>query len=160
MVKLSFTQFYQANYRMAFFYTYRRILNTHTTEDILADSFLATYESWAKIIDQNYKNYFFRILQNQINSYLRKIYQFELLQLDSEHEEFESYQYIDRISDYKSIIREKLALLPKSDQQYFELKYSANFSFRQIAEQLNISLNNAKVINNRLIKKLKQLCIK
>lgn len=154
-----FKSFYKENYKKYFWFAYKRVGNFEDAEEIVAESFSAIWQNWDNIDkDKNFKSYTFRICLNKLNDFLRRKYNLHLELVDTEILESEVYQglQVEDSKPKKSILKNLVEDLSDREKKLIELKYVSNYSFSEIAKELNITKQNAKVINNRIIKKLKQ----
>lgn len=162
--KTEFVKFYKENYKIVIGYTYKRIVKWEDVEDIVSNSFLALWENRSNLTEDNIKNYLYGILKNKTYDYLRSKYKIDLNNIS-----FEEYEDIiidendGKNSRSKSknmnLILEMSKELKEREQRLIQLKYVEKKTNREISEELGISINNAKVLNNRIIKKLKKLWI-
>jgi RNA polymerase sigma-70 factor (ECF subfamily) len=162
--KTEFVKFYKENYKIVIGYTYKRIVKWEDVEDIVSNSFLALWENRSNLTEDNIKNYLYGILKNKTYDYLRSKYKIDLNNIS-----FEEYEDIiidendGKNSRSKSknmnLILEMSKELKEREQRLIKLKYVEKKTNREISEELGISINNVKVLNNRIIKKLKKLWI-
>jgi len=159
--KYKFDDFYEQYFDYVFNYIYLRIPSIHDTEDIASEVFTAIWQNWKNINhDINIRNYVFKIAKNKINDYLRKFYRINLhtAHVDPEEIPFEKI-VVDsaRSKKTESILTSICLSLNPKEKKYFSLRYEKNYTFKEISEELGITINNAKVYNNRLVKKIKKL---
>lgn len=153
---MSFEEFYNLNYSKSYYFTIKYVVNIHDTEDILAESYIALFEAREKL--EELERYFWSILRNKINDFLRRRYKFYITSFDDDLTE-ECQNKSNNINKrLLTLIDEKIEKMSKLDQQLFDLKYREKISSKEIAQKLRLTVNNVKVRNNRLIKRLKKLC--
>jgi len=159
-----FKDFYESSFDRIFNYVYSRSSNFQDAEDIVSEVFTAVWTSWGKIERDNAIYFTFRIARNKTNDFLRKRYKiFEIFTEKSVEEladEYKNEKSFKNERKLKNILEKMLESLSERDKLLFRLKYKENKSFSEISEILNITKNNAKVINNRLIKNFKSQCQK
>ncbi len=158
-----FSKVYRTIFDDIYGYVYKRIANYADTEDIVEETFIALWESWESIEPASTRKYAFGIARNKIADHLRKHYRI-LVKL-SEFKEEEDYgspnvaKVKTKLNEYRTILNELIENLADREKSLILLKYQENKSFLQIAEELKITQNNAKVLHNRIIKKLQKLWI-
>ncbi len=152
-----FTTYYKLKYRGIFKYVYERIPKYEDIEDIVSESFLALWNSRNNLSTNNIDGYLFRIVRNKINDKLREKYKIDIKNTqyneDIEIEEIDKSEKI--IKQDNNYIKEYINSLKEKEQTIITLKYYENKSNKEIANRLNTTINNIKVIHNRIIKKLK-----
>lgn len=152
-----FIDFYKNNYNIIVGYVYKRVVKWEDVEDIVSDSFIALWESKDNLKEENIKNYLYGVVRNKIADYLRRKYKIEIKSISfDEYEDIikkeeESY----KSKDYTNLIMRLTKDLKEREKKLINLKYIDKKSFREISEELNITINNTKVLHNRIIKKLK-----
>lgn len=162
--KTEFVKFYKENYKIVIGYTYKRIVKWEDVEDIVSNSFLALWENRSNLTQGNIRNYLYGILKNKIYDYLRSKYKIDLKNISfEEYEDTIIDEDVDKNSQSESknmnLILEISKELKEREQRLIKLKYIERKTYKEISEELGISINNAKVSNNRIIKKLKKLWI-
>lgn len=155
MTSSEFTSYYKINFKKIFRYVYSRIPSIHDTEDIVADSFLALWKSNVTI-ENNTDSYLLRIVKNKINDYLRRKYRIELITSSFEDTIGQTNtKEPEEIKSSNNIVHNVLSLLNTRDKKVIELKYFQGRTNNEIATTLGITINNVKVIHNRIIKRIK-----
>ncbi|MBW7954165.1 sigma-70 family RNA polymerase sigma factor [Candidatus Dojkabacteria bacterium] len=155
MTSSEFTSYYKINFKKIFRYVYSRIPSIHDTEDIVADSFLALWKSNVTI-ENNTDSYLLRIVKNKINDYLRRKYRIELITSSFEDTIGQTNtKEPEEIKSSNNIVHNVLSLLNTRDKKVIELKYFQGRTNNEIATILGITINNVKVIHNRIIKRIK-----
>lgn len=163
-----FREYYNKYFGHIFNYLKQRVPLIEDVEEITLDTFNSLWISWGNLVSQeNVKPYLFGICKNKLNDFLRKKYKIngEIVLLDKVLEE--SLVIQDNLdSDVKNTsknnkIIERLKTLSQQlgpkEQKVMQLKHEKNLSIAQIASAMGITVTNVKVINNRLLKKLKKL---
>lgn len=160
MNKEQFTQIYKENFKRVFRYFFKRVNRVVDVEDLTSEVFESIYKV-NNLDSVDIEKYIFGIARNKLRDYLRKRYRIEynLLSWDDFEESYWQSESNKR-RDMTPIIKELVKELGESDKKLFKYKYIDNLNNIQISKELDISKNNVKVRNNRLIKKLKELWIK
>lgn len=159
-----FKEFYNANFKIVYNYLKQRIPLAEDCVEVVFETFNAIWFSWDNIDkNQNVKGLLFKICKNKLNDFLRRKYSLDqkFSALDSELEETLFFEDSNENNNQNLSLNNKLAKalekLNETEQKIVQLKYFENLSNTQIAKELNLNIGNVKVINNRLLKKLKNL---
>lgn len=158
------------NYEKLYSCAYRMIGNHQDTEDVLQNSFLKAYNNIEKFRGESeLYTWVYRIVINESYRFFQKINKLpvtiitEKLKIN-ETEFFESISYSPSFDESLIIdeMREKclqgfLKCLPKNQRVCFLLKTCMNLKNQDIADILDISLENVKVTLHRGRKKLQEL---
>lgn len=135
--------------------------NKQDAEDISQDVFVKVYFSLKAFKGlSSFKTWLYRIIINNVNGYYRKLkllstFNFELSKVDYLH----IYDDENILGQFdKEALRNAVISLKKVQRNVVMLRIYNNHSFKEIANLLNISINNAKVsfhqAKNNLIKKV------
>ncbi|MEI7578435.1 MAG: sigma-70 family RNA polymerase sigma factor [bacterium] len=153
-----FNTFYQKSFLVLIKYFLRRVPKLVDAEDLTAETFIVIWENWEKIEKETRQNFLFGIARNKLNTYLRKKYQLEIRTREFDENtdlEIVSEQRINPgNANLKNILSELVNQLSEREQFLIKAKYMKHKTFRELAAELKITINNAKVIHNRLIKNL------
>jgi RNA polymerase sigma-70 factor (ECF subfamily) len=146
-----------------FDYVYRIVSGffrqSEDVEDIVAETFMQLWQMWDDVEQEKLKQLLRVISRRRVYDLLRKKYKVSLTEIaDNFIDESENEQegHPGRHTAALEKIDQCVAQLSEREQFLFELKYKRNLSFGEIAKELELTLNNVKVINNRLLKKIKQ----
>lgn len=137
-------------------YTYilLTVKNEHLAEDIFQDTFIKVINSLKKGKYQDngkFVSWVVRIAHNLIIDYFRKEKQLNTgLSSDFELDVFNSCKYSDKTIEEEMVkdqidhdIRSLIDLLPEDQRQVVLLRHYGDLSFKEIAEQTNVSINTA-----------------
>lgn len=168
-VEIKFADFYKKQFRKIFIYVYERVPKKEDVEDIVADSFSVIWNAYSDKSKDELEliKILYGVVRNKIADYLRNVYKLTFIELESkvlnefpEVKETQSTNSSSNFSILKHIINLLKEDLNEKERLLYEVKYVENMTYRQISEVMGITENNAKVINNRLLKKLKNLWMK
>lgn len=171
--KFDFENLYQSTFRSIYRYIYYRIGNTHDTEEVVSETYLAAWKNFTLISPEvSPKSWLFGIAAHKLNDFLRRKYKVDsnFLPPVSEATQLDPSIYLsgrnpiansnNRNSTsikYLNLLEELVKQLPAAEQEFIDLRFSKNYKLAEVAKELNITENNAKVRQNRIIKKLKKL---
>lgn len=149
---------------------FRIIGNHQDTEDVLQSSFLNAYKNLSKFRNESKLfTWLYRIVINECYKYFEYIDKLPLIRITenlgiTEKEFFDSIEYIPDFNDNLIIdeLREKclqafLKCLPKNQRVCFLLKTCTGLKNKEIAEILDMSVENVKVTLFRGRKRLQEL---
>lgn len=131
-------------------------------KDSIHDLFLELYKYRKKLSDtDNVKNYLFKSLKRKIfvnqKRRLKVTYQQELL--DSPNFKKESFEKTiieaEQREEVSSALKKAIHELSDRQRQAINLKYNAEFSYTEIAELLEISVESSRTLIYRALKSLK-----
>jgi len=156
-----FEQIYLQYFDGIFRFVNRRVADISDVEDIVSETFESLWKSYNRLnqVDETrVKNLIYKIASNKVNDFLRKKYRFKIVFLEEDFVGTTQNDNIDRRSSvYLDIVSMKVNKLRDRDREFYSLKYVENCTYAEIAQKMRITVANAKVINNRLVTKLKNL---
>lgn len=158
------------DYHKLYSCAFRMIGNHQDTEDVLQNSFLLAYKNLSTFRNESKLfTWLYRILINESYKHFNYINKLPLVKITedlgvTEQEFFDSIEYTDNFDDDLVIdeLREKclqafLKCLPKKQRVCFLLKTCTGLKNKEIAEILNMSVENVKVTLFRGRKQLQEL---
>ncbi|MCH8330078.1 MAG: sigma-70 family RNA polymerase sigma factor [Bacteroidetes bacterium] len=155
----SFEYFYTKYHEQIFRYIYQRIDSKDTAADLTSQVFMKALMNINSFQYRGipFSSWLYRIAMNEMNQMFRKKKVQHTLNMDLEDikdmaEEIESG---DKEEQIKAIINE-IDGLKDEDVLLIEMRYFEKRPFREIAEILNITENNAKVKVYRILDKIKR----
>lgn len=123
-------------------------------EELAQRTFLRVLDHLSTLDARSFRPYLFRIAANLCKNHLRDrarlVFGVPLSVAAPEGESVESKQRRVRV-------RESLARLPLRQRQVVSLRIEAGLAFKEIAESLGITENNAKVTYHYAVKRLREL---
>ncbi len=145
-------------------FVYGRIGDTTITEDIVADTFTAFIEGIERFkFNSKVSTYIFGIALNKTRQhwetttkenraeYLEEIHE-EAIEDEQAAEEQEAVELL-----VAKEIQNILSELPENYKQVLTLRFLQNYNTNKTAEIMGITVGNARVLQNRALKKAKQL---
>ncbi|MCG8579563.1 MAG: RNA polymerase sigma-70 factor [Bacteroidales bacterium] len=126
-------------------------------EDLVQEVFVSFWESKKALdIKTSVKSYLFRAVKNNALNYLRKAKRFHHEQID---EQFESHEDIiedeEAIEVRKQQLYKEIELLSPQAKVVFESIVFSNMKYKEVAEELDISVNTVKTTFSRALKRLR-----
>lgn len=163
----AFTELYNIYIDQIFGFVKRRVNHTETAEDLVSDVFRkvflnlnrfdpdkAAFRTWIYSITSNTLVDYYRSSKNPVKSETIDIE--EIFDLRSKEQ---TPHELALSVEQKEFVQGCVSNLPKKYQKIVQLKYFAEYSNEEIAEVMDLSVNNVRVILHRALKKLKPLII-
>ncbi len=123
------------------------------SEELVQDIFVKIWESRGNIQKHgSFESFLFTVAYNRTISHLRKKeakgkYINYIKSIQTEGEEPKLDEKID-FEKFKQRLENVIELMPRKQKEVFKLKHFENYSYRQISEELNISV---KTVENHLL---------
>lgn len=151
-------------------FVYRFVGNSLEAEDLTQEVFLRVWRSLNQFkLDKSFKTWIFSLAKNVCLDFLKK--KREVLFSDLETEEGESF-FAETLIDpsplppkvlenmeTKQLLNDILKELSPQERMILFLRYNDHFSFREIAETLEMSLNTVTSCHRRALLKLRRKII-
>lgn len=150
-------ELFKENYKGLYYHALSFIKDENASKDIVNDVFEYFWIN-RKDIDISYsaKSFLYSMVRNKAINYLRheevkrKHINFQLSNANLELEEYENNEsLIDKI-------KVSIGNLPPQGRVVFDMCFIQNYSYREIAEELNISINTVKTHISKSMKKLRE----
>lgn len=160
-----FAIFYKKYFNYVLAIASRYIPQRHDLEDVVSEVFFNLWLIFDEIDEKsNIKSLVYLITKRKIYDFLRKRYKVKEHEIsldqieDTISQDLKVYQ--DDRGQLKNFVWQIVQKLPDKYQNFYKWRYQKNYTYRQIAKQMQITLNNAKILNNRLIKQIKSIWTK
>jgi len=145
-------------------YVYSKVGSQPETEDITSEVFLKMVRNLKNFRgESSFKNWLYQIAKNTIADYWRRHYR----KLTVSLEEFMEYDLVKsnpvqediekELAEKEARVKKILDLLPDNYRQILELRFLKKYLIKDIAEALNITISNTKVLQYRALKKAFEL---
>ncbi|MBN2520848.1 MAG: RNA polymerase sigma-70 factor [Bacteroidales bacterium] len=158
--KTSFRFLFDTYNESLFRYAYKLTLNKEVSEEIVQDIFISIWEKRSERNIDNFQHYLFRAVKNRSINYLKQsVRNLEFVD--------ETIAYINtdkrtplhllEANEFSQALEEALLKLPKKCAHIFMLSRNSEMSYKEIADELNISI---KTVENQMgiaLKKLREL---
>ena len=142
-------------------FVYQRTADSELAADITQEIFL---KAMLKLNQFEFRGlpfsaWLFRVAINELNQYFRKNAKRRAISIDDSTIQLMSDELEDTgdLEDRKRKLPMALKGLSASDFQYIQMRFMENRPFKEIADILGITENNAKVKTYRIVKKLQNL---
>lgn len=159
--KREFEKVYKKYFDYVYYFIFRRVAEPADAADVAHDTFLAAWKAWSTYDEERKpKNWLIGIAVHKINDYLRRKYRFADTFIHAEVDNLSANETSSEISlkqkKYKNLLQELIDELKPREKNFINLRFKKNMTIAEVAKELGITSNNAKVIQHRLIKKLRQ----
>jgi len=154
-----FAPIYQRYYEQLFLFIYQRMDSETDAEDLTSQVFLKALINLNKFEFRGFpfSSWLYKIALNEVNQYYRKTKNKRTINLEEHHIKDiiieTSNQYDERKRDQLIKI---LSLLDENKLILIEMRFFEKRSFKEIAQVLNITENNAKVRTYRVLDQMKK----
>lgn len=165
----AYADLYDLYYKQIYRYIYFKVPTKERAEDLTSDTFLKCWEYINKHENavKNFQAFIYQVSRNLIADFYKKPKENQLPIFDEKDEaiqieDTDFTQNLELLSDWQ-ILEKSLRVLGKVNGKWQEavlLKHIEGFSINEIANLLNESKSNVKVLIHRGMEKLKELANK
>jgi RNA polymerase sigma-70 factor (ECF subfamily) len=155
-----FAALYDKYYEQIFRFIYQRIDDKEQAFDATQQTFMKAISNLPKYEFRGvpFASWLYRIASSEVNNLFRA----EKAQRTVNIESVSVYQIIEeiqesKIDEYHDKIVDIISELPEDELQLIEMRFFEKRAFKEIAEILDITENNAKVRTYRILEKLKKM---
>lgn len=148
-------EIYQRYSRELFLYLYAILRDTSAAEDILQDTFLKAFLALDKS-HPNFRAWLYKVGKNECLNYLKR--QKKLVPEAAMEYFHETFSPLDEIlqKEQNHILLKSLMKLPTLSREVIVMQYFFDLPQREIAEILDLSPGNVRIIVHRAKKELKK----
>ena len=162
--KESFAKLYDIFFDAVYNFVFYRLRNVDNANDLVSEIFLKVY-AHLKDFDKNkssFKTWLFTITNNALIDYFRYSNKNNTADFPNYFENLFSDETNQPerkliIDEEKTQILAALDKLNDNERQLIQLKYWFEFSYLEIAEILNLTYSNVRIIHYRALKKLQKI---
>ncbi len=151
---------YERYYKPVFLFLYRRTDDEDLTADLTSQVFLKAMTYLPKYQHKGlpFSAWLFRIAVNEMNMFFRQNKNKRSLSIEDEGFEKIAEELGDDEKEAKiEVLLKGIQSLALEEVQYIELRFFEDRSFKEIADIMSITENNAKVRTYRILDKIKKL---
>lgn len=157
-----FRGLYNRYYERIFLYVWQRLDDKEVAHDVTSQVFLKAMQNLYKYEFKGvpFASWLYRIAKSEVYTVLRKQQTQRTVNIDSVGmgdmvQEMEEDQY----AEWMPVLSAAVAELEEDDLQMVEMRFFEKRPFKEIADILDITENNAKVKTYRILEKLKKILI-
>jgi RNA polymerase sigma-70 factor (ECF subfamily) len=154
-----FAPLYNRYYRPIIQFVYRRLYDKEKAADIVSMVFLKALNNLSSYENRGlpFSSWLFRIAVNELNYYYRTTSNKRIVGINDEQLKAIPLDSLEGNEEEKiEKILCAIKKLKEDEVQYIELRFFEGYSFKEIADILSITENNAKVRTYRIIEKIKK----
>lgn len=142
----SYTDLYNHYYPDLVRYACYRGLGKANAEDIVQQVFLKLLEREDDLHEiRNWKNYLYVLMRNETVNYLRRHqYHAKLLKYLQRHSQHATLHDALLEKEYRNILQAAIEKLPKQQRLVYQLRVEYKFRNKQVAKELNLSIETVK----------------
>ncbi|MCP4442156.1 MAG: sigma-70 family RNA polymerase sigma factor [Aureispira sp.] len=156
----AFRVLYSRYYEPIFRFVYQRTGDESLTSDLTSQVFLKAMQNLHKYSHKGvpFSAWLFRIASNEIAQHFRKANKNRVVTIEDQNVSDIKEEYEDKAELEVNIglLKEVIKTLKPDEVQILELRFFEKRPFKEIAEILDITENNAKVKIYRLLQKMKK----
>ena len=157
-----FKGLYNKYYERIFLYVWQRVDDKELAFDVTSQVFLKAMLNLHKYEFKGvpFASWLYRIAKSEVYTAFRQQQAKRTVNIDTAGlgEMMESMED-DKYAPYIDILKEAVTDLEEEDMQFIEMRFFEKRAFKEIAEILGITENNAKVKTYRILEKLKKILI-
>ncbi len=160
----AFRTLYKENVGYLCHYAESILKNSQLAEDVVDEFFMAIWEKREILrIEKNYKSYFLRSIHNKCLDHLkRKRNKLELYiesladpkDLTITSKLYEESDVLE-VQEIRKVINDSIASLPNACRRIFEMSRFQNKKHKEIAKELDVSVNTVEMQIGRALKKIR-----
>jgi RNA polymerase sigma-70 factor (ECF subfamily) len=157
-----FRGLYNRYYERIFLYVWQRIDDKEVAHDVTSQVFLKAMQNLYKYEFKGvpFASWLYRIAKSEVYTVLRKQQVQRTVNIDSVGMgEMVSEMEEDPYAEWMPVLSAAVAELEEDDLQLVEMRFFEKRPFKEIADILDITENNAKVRTYRILEKLKKILI-
>ncbi|MCB9798097.1 RNA polymerase sigma factor [Candidatus Nomurabacteria bacterium] len=158
--EVAFSELYNLYFPKIYGYIFRRVGSHEDAEDLTSQVFLKAFDKLGTFNYQGYSfsSWIFRIATNALTDHYRKKSRRKELNLDGIAEPSADTDLENEVNIIYKKAQVNIVLTRLSDkyQKVLTLKFYGQMEYEEIAETLNISVNNSRVLLHRALKKFDQ----
>lgn len=159
-----FRVLYNRYYESIFRFVYKRTVDEALTADLTSQVFLKAMQKIDKYVFKGvpFSAWLFRIASNEIAQYFRKHNKNRVVALEERTAEdlVEEYDDKETLEVNMTLLKEVIQDLKPEEVELLELRFFEKRPFKEVADILDITENNAKVKIYRLLQKMKKRFVK
>jgi RNA polymerase sigma-70 factor (ECF subfamily) len=152
-----FAAAYESHSKRIYQFLYWRTQDSALSEDLTSSVFEKAWRSRRSFHGGSVQAWLYRIARNSLTDHWRSKKAIAVDDIDS-LAEATTDDHVDAAIDASlqaEQLKKALSKLPKTMRTIVELRFIKNQSARQVAEQLNITENNVRIIQYRALRKLR-----
>jgi RNA polymerase sigma-70 factor (ECF subfamily) len=157
-----FRGLYTRYYERIFLYVWQRIDDKEVAHDVTSQVFLKAMQNLYKYEFKGvpFASWLYRIAKSEVYTVLRKQQTQRTVNIDSVGMgDMVSEMEEDAYAEWMPVLSAAVADLEEDDLQMIEMRFFEKRPFKEIADILDITENNAKVKTYRILEKLKKILI-
>jgi len=156
---VNFEILYNTYYEKIFRFVYQRVDKKEFAFDITQQVFMNAMLNIKKYEYRGlpFSSWLYRIARNELNQLFRKNSSHRTINIDETDLRYVADEMkVDALEEYSQKLPDVIAELDEDDLQLIEMRFFEKRAFKEIADILDITENNAKVKLYRVLEKMKE----
>jgi len=157
-----FRPLYNKYYERIFLFVWQRVDDKESAHDVTSQVFLKALTNLHKYQFRGvpFASWLYRIAQSEVYNAYRKLKVQPTVQMDTAGiKDMQDELEEDVLGPYLPILSESISELHEDDISLIQMRFFEKRAFKEIAEILDITENNAKVKTYRILEKIKKILI-
>lgn len=152
-----FEELFKRYYSPLCAFTYRYTENHDLAEEIVQDTFTYLWENLPRIeIRTTLESYLYGAVRNAALNHLKHLKVREKYELHAKQAKSAESTDFAELDELEAAIREALTSLPEKCREIFEMNRNQGLTYKEIAEQLEISIKTVETQMSRALKFLRE----
>lgn len=141
--QVAFKEVFDFFYDRLYAFSFKYVKSNYAAEEITANTMLYLWEKRESISDiKNIKSYLYKVTRNASLDYLKNAE--KVIPLDSDYDKLPHYDKYVIEEEVHAILLKAVESLPNKCKRVFELCCIEGLKYKDVAEDLNISINTVK----------------
>lgn len=161
----SISALYEEHVKAVYRFVFYKVGNTEDAEDITQETLIAAFDGIKNFRgDASFRNWCYEIAKRKTADLWRKKYALPLIDIETivgmHIEETDNEAQFDILAEQEKkteLVNTLLDGLQKNYKQILHYRFLKNYSIKESAQEMGISVANAKVLQHRALKKIAQL---
>ncbi|MBI2410543.1 MAG: sigma-70 family RNA polymerase sigma factor [Candidatus Kerfeldbacteria bacterium] len=160
-VPAALTELYETNIREVYRFIYYKVGNKEDAEDLAQDVFIAAFAGLKKFRGEaSFRNWCYEIAKRKIADLWREKYGMPTVDIEAVlgiHTTIETAEMQAEAAEQDTVkmtaVEQVLGQLKDNYREILEYRFLKNYSIKETADAMGISVSNAKVLQHRALKK-------
>ena len=151
----AFKELFDTFYERLYAFSFKYVQNAYAAEEIVENTMLMIWEKRKKLgAIKNFKSYLYTAVRNASFDYIKKDKKMVSINMDA-HDSIDYFNQNVIEEETHTLLIDALKSLPEKCRKVFELCCIDGLKYKEVAEELSISVNTVKSQRSRAIELLK-----
>jgi RNA polymerase sigma-70 factor (ECF subfamily) len=151
---------YKDHFKPLYIFVRSKVNTNEQAEDLCSEVFIKAFESLKNFKEESsFKTWIYGIAKNLVFDFYRRNKNLKTTELEEnlEDKSTDNDNTSSKLNKYEKMIKALLNKLPENYRQVLELRFLLNYNIKETAEIMKLKPNNVKVLQNRAIRKAREL---